>query len=240
MKGQQDKTPILNQFYSNIYRKYDLINRLFTFGNDRKWRYYAAQDCLKNKPAAIIDLCCGTGDLCINLSRRSMHEVQITGFDINREMLEIAKIKTKKRKIKNIEFVQGDVAKMPFKDSSFDAMTIGFGFRNLTFENNKAETHLSEMSRVLKQGATLHILESSIPSNILIRVLYKLYLKLVLIPLGAIISGNRPAYTYLAKSSANFFNTKEVAEILMKYGFKIQQTTTFFFGATNLTTAIKE
>lgn len=240
MKDQQDKTQILNQYYSNIYRRYDLINRLFTFGNDRKWRSYTAQDCLKEKPVAIIDLCCGTGDLCINLSRRSMHEVQITGFDINHQMLETARIKTKKREIKNIEFVQGDVAKMPFKDSAFDAMTIGFGFRNLTFENKKAEIHLSEMSRILKKKATLHILESSVPSNLFIRTLYNLYLRLVLIPLGAIMSGNRSAYTYLAKSSANFFNTKEVAEILMKYGLKIQQTKTFLFGAANLITAVKE
>lgn len=237
MKQQMNNSHPLDHYYSKIYRNYDLINRLFTLGNDEKWRKQTAIECLKKNPTDIIDLCCGTGDLCLNLSRMAKKDVRITGYDFNQKMLELAKSKTGDRQ--NIEFIQGDVAKMPFKDDSFDAMTIGFGFRNLTFENQKAEIHLKEMNRILRKGATLHILESSVPSNKIIRLFYNFYLKMILIPLGALISGNWKAYSYLARSSANFFNLEEVNDILMKYGFKILKVRTFFFGATNLITAIK-
>ena len=239
MKQQNNSYP-LNHYYSKIYRKYDLVNRIFTLGNDQKWRRYTAKKCGKSNPNRVIDLCCGTGDLCISLSRQMGTNANIVGFDLNTQMLEMAEIKTKNRKIKNIEYIQGDVAEMPFKDGSFDAMTIGFGFRNLIFQNPSADIHLKEMNRILKNNAALHILESSVPKNKFIRLLYTIYLKLILIPLGALISGNREAYSYLAKSSANFFDVAEVAEILKENGFKMQKVKTFIFGASNLITAIKE
>lgn len=238
MEQQQNKTHPLNQFYSKIYRKYDLINRIFTLGNDEKWRRFTAEECLINDPVDIIDLCCGTGDMCINISRKAKNNVQITGFDLNQQMLDMARIKS--MNLQNIKFLQGDVAEMPFKDGSFDAMTIGFGFRNLTFENQEAGIHLKEMNRVLRKGAMLHILESSVPSNKLIRFCYNIYLRVILIPLGALISGNWKAYSYLARSSANFFNLPEVNDILMKYGFEVLKVKSFFFGASNLITAVKK
>jgi len=237
MNQHQNNSHPLNQYYSKIYRNYDLVNRLFTLGNDEKWRRQTAIECLKNDPTDIIDLCCGTGDLCINLSRKAKSNVRITGFDLNQQMLDMARTKTKT--LQNIKFLQGDVAEMPFNDESFDAMTIGFGFRNLTFENQKVGIHLKEMNRILRKGAMLHILESSVPSNKLIRLFYKFYLRVILIPLGSLISGNWKAYSYLARSSANFFNAEEVNVILMKYGFNILKVKTFFFGASNLITAIK-
>lgn len=237
---QQNSTYPLNHYYSKIYRKYDLINRIFTFGNDQKWRRYTAKECRKNNPKHIIDICCGTGDLCISLSRKIDYDANITGFDLNVQMLEMAEIKTKDRQIKNIEYVQGDVAEMPFEGASFDAMTIGFGFRNLIFENPNAKTHLKEIHRILKKNAALYILESSVPTNKFIRFCYTIYLKFILIPLGSLISGNREAYSYLANSSANFFDVEEVAEILMDNGFKLQSVKIFFLGASNLITAIKE
>ncbi len=237
---QQDSTYPLNHYYSKIYRKYDLVNRIFTFGNDQKWRRYTAEECSKSNPKRIIDLCCGTGDLCINLSRKIGSDANITGFDLNTQMLEMAEIKTKDRQINNIEYMQGDVAEMPFQDASFDAMTIGFGFRNLTFQNPRAEIHLKEMHRILKKGATLFILESSVPTNKFIRLCYTFYLKFILIPLGSLISGNREAYSYLANSSANFFDVEEVAEILKENGFKMQRVKIFLLGASNLITAIKQ
>jgi demethylmenaquinone methyltransferase/2-methoxy-6-polyprenyl-1,4-benzoquinol methylase len=238
MNQQQNNSHPLDQYYSKIYRNYDLVNRLFTLGNDKKWRNQTAIECLKNNPIDIIDLCCGTGDICIVLSGKANSKIRITGFDLNQQMLEMAR--TKSKNILNIKFTQGDVADMPFNDESFDAMTIGFGFRNLTFENNKTEIHLKEMNRILRKGARLHILESSVPSNKLIRSFYKFYLSVILIPLGALISGNWKAYSYLARSSANFFNVQEVNEILMKYGFEVLKVKTFFFGASNLITAVKK
>jgi len=239
MNRHSDTMDQLSQYYSAIYRKYDLVNRIFTLGNDERWRKYTAEQCLKHQPRNIIDLCCGTGDLAINIRKKAANEVKITGFDFNRKMLEIAKRKTEEQQLDNLIYVEGDVAEMPFADGSFDAMTIGFGFRNLTFENEKSVRHLMEMNRIIRKGGRLYILESSVPSCNLIRMLYKLYLRLILIPLGAWITGNREAYAYLARSSANFFNTDEVADMLINSGFIMEQKKVFFLGASNLIIAMK-
>jgi demethylmenaquinone methyltransferase/2-methoxy-6-polyprenyl-1,4-benzoquinol methylase len=237
MRKQQTKSQSLNRFYSAIYRKYDLVNRIFTFGRDQKWRSYTACECLKNNPIDIIDLCCGTGDLCIHLGKKANRDINITGYDFNSQMLEIARKKTTNNR--NIDFIRGDVADIPIEDESFDAMTIGFGFRNLTFENEHADIHLKEMHRILRKGAMLYILESSVPSNKLVRLFYTLYLRLFLIPMGALISGSWKSYTYLARSSVNFFDVNEVNGLLSKYGFKIVGIKKFFLGASNLITARK-
>jgi demethylmenaquinone methyltransferase/2-methoxy-6-polyprenyl-1,4-benzoquinol methylase len=240
MKSETVDTHRLDQYYSAIYRKYDLINRIFTLGNDEKWRRITAKECLKSNPVDVIDVCCGTGDLGIKISQLAKSKIRVTGFDINRQMLDLAESKTKKLSIDNIRFMMGDAAEMPFGDESFDAMTIGFGFRNLTFKNPRADIHLHEMNRVLRKGGKLYILESSVPSNKFIRFFYTTYLNTILIPLGTLISGNRRAYTYLARSSANFFKVEEIRQILTNHGFKIQDVNVFFFGASSLIIADKE
>jgi demethylmenaquinone methyltransferase/2-methoxy-6-polyprenyl-1,4-benzoquinol methylase len=230
----------LDEFYSKIYKKYDRINRLFTLGQDVRWRRITARKCLSHAPASVIDLCCGTGDLALEIHRLSTPEdVKITGFDFNGNMLLIAREKAQKKAFDTIQFTEGDAAKMPFSDNSFDAMTIGFGFRNLTFENPNASLHLAEINRILKPGGRLYILESGVPSNRYIRFGYNLYLRYVLIPLGGIISGDWNAYSYLARSSANFFPVKEVERMLSDYGFGSFELESFMYGATNLVTVKK-
>jgi demethylmenaquinone methyltransferase/2-methoxy-6-polyprenyl-1,4-benzoquinol methylase len=224
----------LNEFYSRIYKRYDLINRLFTFGLDQKWRKFTAKKCMAGYPSSILDLCCGTGDLVLNLCGQSNSNVVITGYDFNGKMLEVARRKIESKKIRNTSFVQGDAANMPFADGTFDAITIGFGFRNLTFNNTNSSKHISEMFRVLKPGGNLYILESSVPQNWFIRFFYNLYLYLFLIPLGALLSGDGKAYWYLAHSSSKFYNTTEIGNLLAEYGFGHVSVKRFFFGAANL------
>jgi demethylmenaquinone methyltransferase/2-methoxy-6-polyprenyl-1,4-benzoquinol methylase len=84
-------------YYSIIYRKYDLINHLFTFGMDRKWRKMAAIECLKSNPERIIDLCCGTGDMTLELMKQAGNNANVRGYDFNDSMLQVAKQKAKKR-----------------------------------------------------------------------------------------------------------------------------------------------
>jgi demethylmenaquinone methyltransferase / 2-methoxy-6-polyprenyl-1,4-benzoquinol methylase len=229
----------LNNFYSRIYKRYDLVNRLFTFGNDQKWRKIASKICLESNPKRVLDLCCGTGDLAFNLSEKSKGSVEIIGCDFNLNMLGEAEKKAKKKKLKELKFIQGDASDLPFSDSHFDCITIGFGIRNLIFENPKSINHLKEINRVLKKKGSLIILESSIPENKFVRIFYTKYLNLILIPLGGLISGNWEAYRYLAHSSTNFFNFDYLKKILEQEGFTFLNHRKFLFGASNIVVFIK-
>jgi len=229
----------LNSVYSRIYRRYDLINRLFTFGMDQRWRKYAVMQCIKEKPAKVLDLCCGTGDMTIMLSLSAGNEIKITGYDGNQQMLDKAIQKSQQKGCRNIEYIQGDVISMPFADNSFDCITIGFGFRNLTYRNPNRDRYLLEIFRVLKNNGKFFILESGIPQNRVIRFVFKTYLYLILIPLGLIVSGSFKAYRYLAQSSAGFYNMEEIKNLLEDYGFVIFSTRKFFLGAACLTVAYK-
>ncbi len=239
MKSSQVKDYPLHDYYSMIYKKYDLVNRLFTLGKDMEWRRITALKCLEFKPASVVDLCCGTGDLTLLIRKLLKETVTVTGYDFNSHMLAEAKTKAEKLAYPEIEFIQGDVASMPFNDAAFDCMTIGFGFRNLTFNNTRIEQHMSEIYRIIKPGGHLLILESSVPSLRLVRFFYRLYLKLVLIPLGGIISGSWNAYSYLATSSANYFSVSEMEELLKKSRFTVESVTSFYPGASNLIVARK-
>lgn len=228
----------LQTYYSRIYKSYDLVNRLFTLGLDKKWRRYTAKKCLENEPRRVVDLCCGTGDLAIAISKQSGGEVNITGYDLNAEMLEIA-VKKASRLAHPLSFIRGDAASMPFESDSIDCITIGFGFRNLTWENPQRDDFIREMARILKPGGRLLILESARPRNRVIAGLYDLYLKAFLVPLGSLISGNREAYRYLAGSSSGFYPFDELQAMLHSHHLNLAKERNFLFGSVNLLIATK-
>lgn len=230
----------LQEYYSRIYKTYDLVNRLFTFGQDRKWRRYTIELCLKDNPERILDLCCGTGDLALGLAGASRRPVEITGFDLNPGMLEVAKNKAKRLGIQSVDFRQGDAASMPFASRAFDRITIGFGFRNLIWENPNRERHLEEISRVMKPGARLLILESAVPEIAFVSFFYRAYLKLILVPVGGILSGDWKAYRYLAGSSSGFYDFSTLKSMMESYQLKLQSEKKYLFGSVNLLVATKK
>ncbi|MBN2815013.1 MAG: class I SAM-dependent methyltransferase, partial [Bacteroidales bacterium] len=162
----------------------------------------------------------------------------ITGYDLNAEMLEIA-VKKASRLAHPPSFIRGDAASMPFDSDSVDCITIGFGFRNLTWENPHRDDFIREMARILKPGGRLLILESARPQNRVIAGLYDLYLKGVLIPLGSLISGNREAYRYLAGSSSGFYPFNELQAMLHSHHLNLATERYFLFGSVNLLIATK-
>lgn len=229
----------LQEFYSRIYKKYDLINRIFTFNLDEKWRKKTSRECLKGAPNAVLDLCCGTGDLTVRLAKESHHKTKIVGYDFSHEMLVLAKRKAASKNMEEIDFIEGDAANMPFENNSFDAIGITFGFRNLTYENPNEKRHLEEIKRILKKGGKLVILESGYPENAFIRFFYRLYLNLFLIPLGGILSGDLAAYRYLAKSSERFYTSSELCKKFVELGFSRFEHRALLFGASNIFVVVK-
>ena len=234
----------LQDYYSDIYQSYDRVNRIFTFGRDRAWRKNAAAECLAFSPQNVLDLCTGTGDFVLELAALSEKDIALTGYDFTPAMLDTARQKfaqrSENRKIAPIEFIEGEVGSMPFKDGMFDAIGITFGIRNLVYENSNASLHLSEILRVLRPGGQLVLLESSRPVNSIWRIFNSLYLQLILPYLGGMISGNLKAYRYLARSSKNYYSIKEMGAILENAGFELRKNRAFFLGSVMLVIAAKK
>jgi len=240
MKEEQKDFP-LQSFYGDIHSSYDRVNRIFTFGRDRSWRKRAARELLKSQPHRVLDLCTGTGDFVLELARQSDptdRGIMLTGFDFSSDMLKEARKKLKEsqkaQKQAEIHFMEGDAGEMPFEDGHFDSMGITFGIRNLVYKNSNATKHLEEMSRVIRTGGELVVLESSRPASPLWRIFNGFYLRFILPYLGGLISGNMKAYRYLASSSKNYYTMEEMAKILEVAGFDLIRSRSLFLGSVML------
>lgn len=224
----------LKKYYGRIYRRYDLMNSLFTFGQDKQWREITANEIALSSPKKVIDICCGTGKLTESIAQKLPTTSEVTGYDFSEEMLQVAMKQVEAVPIEKLEFIEGSVKEMPFDDNTFDVASISFGFRNLTFNNPDETAHINEIYRIIKPKGWLVILESSSPPNALVRFFYTIYLFLFMVPMGFLITGNAKAYFYLAKSSRYFYSTRQVIELLNKKGFKVINLRKFLLGSTNL------
>jgi demethylmenaquinone methyltransferase / 2-methoxy-6-polyprenyl-1,4-benzoquinol methylase len=212
--GQSKKEEVA-QMFNNISANYDFLNHFLSLGIDHLWRKRAVKQLQKQQPKVLLDLATGTGDFAIACLK--LKPEKIIGMDISSGMLEVGKLKMKKRAFDNIIDMQlGDSENMPFADHTFDAITVGFGVRN--YEN--LEKGLGEMLRVLKPGGQAVILEFSKPKAFPIKQLFGFYSK-VLIPLfGKYISKDERAYTYLPESVAAFPEGAAFVAVLEKVGYQ--------------------
>ena len=156
----------------------------------------------------MLDVACGTGDLSIEIFEHAGADV--VGVDFCRPMLDLAR-----QKARPIDFVEGDALGLPFADQTFDAVTIGFGLRNLS----SAEAGLGELRRVLKPGGWVAILEFSQPTARGFRALVSFYYARVLPRFGGFLTGSRSAYEYLPDSISRFPNQEKLAELMRSAGF---------------------
>ncbi len=230
----------LHGMFSAVPPCYDLINHIITWGLDERWRRKAARECLASPSGKVLDLCCGTGDLAINLARLAGNDVELTGIDYSQPMLEIAVKKAEQlARERKISFIYGDAANLPFPDGYFDCVGISFAFRNLTYKNPLARRHIAEVLRVLSAGGRYVIVETSQPRPKLVRKLFHLYLHWLVFRLGYLLSSNKGAYYYLAESAARFYTSEEIEEILLTAGFCQVSFRPLFFGAIGIHIAVK-
>jgi len=220
--------------FSGVSSSYDIINRLLSFGFDQIWRKRAAHECLKHAQERVLDLCCGTGDLAIRLSKKASPEITVFALDFSEGMLETAKKKAGKRNLNNIDFYHADAAVMPFPDGFFDSIGIAFAFRNLTYHNPDRSKFLREIHRVLKPGGRFVIIETSQPDNKLIRKLFHIYLEVIVPAIGGLISGKYGAYKYLGHSASNYYHNKDIKDLLLNAGFNYVEQKPFFSGTLSL------
>ncbi|OGO19254.1 MAG: hypothetical protein A2144_02055 [Chloroflexi bacterium RBG_16_50_9] len=226
--------------FTAVPPQYDLINRIITLGMDSRWRRQAAMACLEKKPYRVLDLGCGTGGLTISLAKLSAEGVEITGLDYSLPMLELARRNAARFGVgERVTLINGDATQVAFPNGYFDCVGISFAFRNLTYKNPLKSPHLVEVLRLLKQGGRYVIVESSQPGNRLIRALFHLYLRAFVAPIGALLSGNKGAYRYLADSASHFYSPGEVREMLLMAGFREVSYHPLCFGAAGIHVAIK-
>lgn len=210
----------LHRIFSTVPRHYDLVNNVITWGLDELWRIRVAGECLASNPEKVLDLCCGTGDLAINLARLTGNNVELSALDYSQPMLDIAARKAEHAGLRRrISFIYGDAASLPFPNGYLDCVGISFAFRNLTYKNPLVKNYLAEVLRVLKAGGRFIIVETSQPESKPIRKLFHLYLRWYAFGMGYLISGNKGAYRYLAESGARFYSPAELRELLLTAGF---------------------
>lgn len=214
-----DSRPLYRMF-SRVPRRYDLLNRLLTLGLDQRWRRKAADVCLESNPRRILDLCSGTGDLAIELAGKADSGTEIIAADFCEPMLEVAKAKASRLGLRErITFRVADAAELPYDDGYFDIVTIGFGFRNLTFKNPKSDIYLREINRVITPGGKLIVVETSQPESSILKILSGFYYSAIVKPVGNFVSGEKGAYSYLAYSARNYFGPSDVRDMLINTGF---------------------
>ena len=228
-------SPIAMMF-DRISPKYDALNHLLSLNIDKVWRRKTAKEVTKSHPNTILDLATGTADLAIALAKRNP-KAHIIGMDISEKMLEIGKEKVRCQNLENqIDLCFGDAASLPFEDASFDVVTVAFGVRN--FEN--LDKGLSEISRVIKSGGQVSILEFSMPERFPIKQLYLLYFKYVLPKIGKWISKDEHAYSYLPASVERFPKPNDFLRMLAENGLGNGMAKRLSFGIATLYTSTKK
>ncbi len=202
--------------FDQIAPRYDLLNRVLSFGIDVRWRKKAVamlKDGLVGRPERLLDVATGTADLAIEALGLGG---RVVGVDISEGMLDGGREKVRRQDIGHrLELVQGDAADLPFDDATFDGAFVAFGVRN--FEDLQAG--LGGIRRVLRPGAPLVVLETSQPTAFPFKQGYRLYAEQVMPRVGRAISGNAEAYEYLPESAREFPYGEAFLRELRRAGF---------------------
>ncbi len=213
-KADSTKKEEVAEMFDNISKRYDFLNHFLSLGIDKIWRRKAIRILSKSQPKVILDIATGTGDFAI--AALKLKPTKVVGLDLSAGMLDVGRVKMKKKKIDHIiEMIQGDSENLPFESNYFDAFTVGFGVRN--FEN--LEKGLGEMLRVLKPNATGVILEFSKPKKFPVKQYFKFHSKYIIPKVGSAISKDKSAYAYLPESVAAFPEGQEFIDIMKKVGY---------------------
>jgi len=212
--GAPEKAAVRSMF-DRIAPRYDLLNRLLSAGTDVRWRRAAVDFLGLEGPVRVLDLCTGTADLLIEVLGRAPGN-RGAGIDLSREMLRRAARKLSDRGLSaRAALAAGDAEALPFADRSFGAALVAFGVRNV----GDVSASLREVRRVLEPGGRFVILEFSMPPGPL-GALYRLYFGHVLPRIGALVSGDADAYSYLPASVARFLSPGALAALMTEAGFR--------------------
>lgn len=219
--------------FSEIAPRYDLVNRLLSGGIDLVWRRTAVRRAPPPSSGAILDVCCGTGDLALEYAAAAGPRVRIVASDFCRPMLDRG-VEKGRRAGRAIEWIEADALDLPFATGEFDLVTVAFGLRNMADTGRG----LAELARVTRPGGRLAILEFSLPVNPLVRAGYLWYFRRLLPWVGNLVARNRSnAYTYLNRSVEAFPAGEALAGLVRDAGFERVEMIPLTFGIATLSIA---
>ncbi|MHC4947864.1 MAG: bifunctional demethylmenaquinone methyltransferase/2-methoxy-6-polyprenyl-1,4-benzoquinol methylase UbiE [Planctomycetota bacterium] len=221
-----DKADRVRTMFGAIAHRYDLNNRLHSFGRDQAWRRRAVRLAEVGPGDDVLDVACGTGDLAEAFATAGPRSV--VGLDFTPRMLDIARRKaTRLAPGQRPEYVEGDAMALPFEDGRFDVVSIAFGIRNV----DEPRRALAEFHRVLRPGGRLVILEFGRPRNRLLRVANDLYTRRVMPITAGLLAGDRSgAYRYLPRSISTFLDPGALAAACRTVGFGDLRSIPMTFG----------
>jgi demethylmenaquinone methyltransferase/2-methoxy-6-polyprenyl-1,4-benzoquinol methylase len=204
----------VREMFSRLAWRYDLVNDLMSFGMHRRWKRETVQLALSGGPRRprVLDLCCGSGDLCF--LAEGLGAARVIGADFTLPMLAVAR----RRRIsggRRSAFVQADALCLPFAAGAFDVLTISYGLRNLA----DLPAALAEMRRVLAPRGRVAILDFGKPDNPIARALYAAYLRTAMPAMGWLFHGDAQTYLYIPDSLERFPAQRGVAQMMREAGF---------------------
>ncbi len=226
----------IQQIFSEVPDTYELINHILTFGMDILWRKRAVKRAVSAGGTRWLDMCTGTGETAVYLRRKTGSDVRITAVDFTRAML--MKL-AEKPDSESMDLVQGNARCLPFPDNHFDLITISFATRNINVSRDIFLDTLREFHRVLTPGGHFINLETSQPESTLIRRMFHGFVKLLVKPVGWLISGSHSGYIYLATTIPRFHDAPRFAEIIREAGFKKVSYEKMLLGAVAIHDAVK-
>lgn len=227
----------IRRMFGEISGRYDFLNHFLSGGTDWYWRRRTVRRAAPQGDGPILDVCTGTGDLALAYWRKARGKLGVVGADFTREMLEIADRKSAKPQATAraagvpLAFLQADAQQLPFRDDTFQIVSVAFGLRNIT---NTARG-LKEMIRVCRPGGRVVVLEFSLPGNRLLRGLYTWYFRNVLPRLGQLLARNsHEAYHYLPQSVGEFPYGEQLAALMRDCGLASVEYVPLTFGIATL------
>lgn len=207
LAGPDSKSHYVRRLFDTIAGRYDLITRLLSYGQDRRWKVRVAALSAAGPGTRALDLACGTGDIAFALAARGAH---VVGLDITHRMLQFARAKQR-----GPQFVTGDMLALPFGNEAFDVVTTGYGLRNVP----DIPRAIAEARRVLRPGGTFLSLDFNRPANSIVRGAYLSYLTIVGSTLGYLLHGDPDTYRYIPESIRRYPGAVEVNAIIRRAGF---------------------
>ncbi|MBS2969414.1 demethylmenaquinone methyltransferase [Metabacillus sp. KIGAM252] len=211
---QQSKEERVHGVFEKISPHYDKMNSVISFQRHVAWRKETMKRMSVQPGAKALDVCCGTADWTLALAEAVGPEGEAIGLDFSQNMLSVGNEKVKKSGMKHVSLLHGNAMELPFQDSSFDYVTIGFGLRNVP----DYMTVLKEMQRVVKPGGKVVCLETSQPEMPGFKQLYYVYFRYIMPLFGKVFAKSFKEYSWLQESARDFPGMKELAAMFRTAG----------------------